>query len=232
MLFPILGRLHSAGNRARVEEAFYFGTKVATCISVFICFAIVAWGKAFIIRWMGSPYLDGYLPMVVLALAAFLDACQKPSIDFLYATFNNRIHTYLNSAEGLLNLLFSLALARPLGILGVALGTLIGACVVRITVQPWWVCKVTGLPYTDYLMFLVKTVLRCGGLAAAAIAIVAWGITPNYFWLVTSAISSTALYGIGSWWIVLDGPEREKLFSAIKRGARQTTNPALSRAAV
>ena len=234
MLLPILGRLHGAGNRAGVEDVFYFGSKLSSCLSVFIWFAIVAWGKAFIIRWMGSAYLDGYLPLVVLSLAAFLDVCQKPSIDILYATFNNRVHTYLNSAEGIINLVASLLLARPLGILGVALGTLIGASIIRIVIQPWYVCKVTGLSCGNYLVFLVKTVARCSCLAAAAIALVSWGLTPNYFWLATSAIGATILYGIGSWLLVLNQSEREKLLSAIRRSAGQesTDSAVLGRAVV
>ena len=69
---------------------------------------------------------------MVLSLAVLLDVGQNPSISLLYATFKHRFYTYMNCAEGAINLVISLLLARPLGILGVALGTLIGAFIVRV----------------------------------------------------------------------------------------------------
>jgi O-antigen/teichoic acid export membrane protein len=182
---------------------------------MFICFALTSWGKPFIARWMGLQYEDAYWPLVVLSFAVLLDVGQKPSIDLLYATFKHRFYAYLNFAEGIINLLFSLALARPFGILGVALGTLISACVMRAIAQPWWVCKVSGLPYGEYMKFVGGNLLRCGGMTGAAIVLAAWGLRPSYPWLVMSAICAIAIYAAGSWFIVFTGNERKQLLAAI-----------------
>ena len=148
---------------------------------------------------MGPTYLDAYVPLVILALSVLLDVCQRSSIDLLYATFNHRFYTYLNWAEGILNLVFSLALAHPLGIVGVALGSLIAAFIVRVIVQPWWVCKVSELHYLNYMRFWGKAMLQCISLTAIAIAVSAWGLRPSYPLLVGSAIVASAVYGAGSW---------------------------------
>lgn len=230
MLWPVLSRLYGAGNKSGIEEVFFSGTKLSSCISVFICLALIGWGKPLIVRWMGTRYGDGYLPLVALSLAVLLDVSQKPSVDLLYATFKHRFYTYINWAEGILNLAFSLALARPLGILGVALGTLIGAFLVRIVLQPWWVCKVSGLHYGDYMRFLGKNVLRCGCLAGVAIAISAWGLRPNYLWLISSAVCATAIYSAGSWLVIFNRRERELVLGALRRDdSRKHTEPAAVR---
>src|SRR5208283_5462648 len=223
MLLPVLSRLHGAGDRSGIEEVFFFGTKLSCCISVFICLALIAWGKPFIARWMGTKYEDGYLPLVLLSVAILLDVCQKSSADLLYATFKHRFYAWINCGEAILNLAFSLALARPFGIAGVAMGTLIGAFLVRIAFQPWWVCKVSGLHYVDYMKFLGGNLLRCACVAGAAIAIVAWGIKPNYFWLVASAICATGIYAAGSWLVVFNRREREQLLGAV-RGKKNRKN--------
>ena len=221
MLLPVLSRLHGAGNRSGIEEVFFFGTKLSCCISVFICLALIAWGKPFIARWMGANYEDGYLPLVMLSLAVLLDVCQKSSADLLYATFNHRFYAWINCSEAVLNLAFSLALARPFGILGVAMGTLIGAFLVRIAFQPWWVCKVSGLHYADYMRFLGTNLLRCAGVASVAIALVAWGLKPTYFWLVTSAVCATGLYAGGAWLFVFNRRERVQLLGALRGKGNQ-----------
>jgi O-antigen/teichoic acid export membrane protein len=163
--------------------------------------------------------------MVVLSIAVLLDVGQSPSIGLLYATFNHRFYTYVNLAEGIINLIVSLALARPLGILGVALGTLIAAIVIRLAVQPWWVCKAVGLQYGNYMRVLGGNVLRCGFLVAVAIAFSAWGMRPSYPYLIGSAICATAIYTAGVWLLVFNGSEREQLLSAINDRRHRRIEP-------
>jgi O-antigen/teichoic acid export membrane protein len=222
MLRPVFSRFHGAEDRSGLEKAFFFGTKISIWASIFICMALIGWGKPFIARWMGAKYEDAYLPLVVLSLAVLLDVGQKPSIDLLYATFKYRFYAYMNWAEGVLNLVFSLALARPLGILGVALGTLIGAFFVRVLVQPWWVCRVSGLNYLAYMRYLGKNLLYCGCLMGGSMAIMAWGLRPSYPFLIGSAICATVIYAAGSWLLVFNNGEREQLLAAIRnRGQKQ-----------
>jgi O-antigen/teichoic acid export membrane protein len=228
---PVMSRLHGAQDRRSLEKVFFFATRVSLCISVFIGFSLICWGKPFIARWMGPKYQDAYWPLVVLSLAVLLDVSQSPSIALLYATFKHRFYTYLNCAEGLINLAFSLALARPLGVFGVALGTLIAAFLVRVVAQPFWVCKVSGLPYSSYMRFLGGTLLRCICLIGAVIAITAWGLRPSYPWLVSSAICATILYAAGSWLAVFNRPEREQLLAVTTSRNGTRTEPSAAAAA-
>jgi O-antigen/teichoic acid export membrane protein len=215
ILGPVLSRLHGTGDRTRIEEVFFFGTKLCCCIASFICFALIFWGKPFISRWMGPQYLDAYWPLVILALSVLVDVCQRSSVDLLYATFNHRFYTYLNWAEGILNLGFSLVLARPFGIVGVAMGTLIAALVVRIIVQPWWVCKVSKLHYGTYMRFWGGAMLQCMFWTGIAIAVSAWGLRPSYPLLIGSAILASVSYAAGSWFFILNHGERTKLLGAL-----------------
>lgn len=217
MLLPVLSRLHGAGKRSALEEVFFFGTRLSCCISVFICLGLVAWGRPFIERWIGPRYEDGYVPLVLLSLAVLVDVCQRSSADLLYATFQHKFYAWLNCAEAVVNLAFSLALARPFGIVGVAAGTLIGAFVVRILVQPWWVCKASGLHYGRYIRFLSSNLLRCSLIAIAAIFLVAWGLKANFAWLAFSALGATAVYAIGSWLMVFSRHERAQFVAALRR---------------
>lgn len=215
LIQPVLSRLHGAQDRSGLEKVFFFATRVSICVSIFIGFSLISWGKPFIARWMGPKYEDAYWPLVVLALAVLLDVGQNPSITLLYATFNHRFYTYLNCAEGLMNLVISVSLAKPFGVLGVALGTLIAALIMRIVAQPLWVCKVSGLHYGAYMKFLGNTLFRCGGLMGVAVAISSWGLRPSYPWLVGSAICGTATYIVGSWLVVFNRREREQLLSVV-----------------
>jgi O-antigen/teichoic acid export membrane protein len=212
---PVFSRLHAAQDRSGVEKVFFYATKVSVCISVFIAFGLITWGRPFIARWMGLSYEDAYWPLVVLSLAVLLDVCQSPSISLLYATFNHRFYTYLNGAEGIINLVVSLALAKPLGVLGVALGTLIAAFIVRVVAKPFLVCKVIGFHYGNYMKYIGETLLRCGAILGVVFVISSWALRPSYPWLVGSAICAAAIYGAGSWFFVFNRRERDQLLSAV-----------------
>jgi O-antigen/teichoic acid export membrane protein len=212
---PVLSRLHGAGDRKSLDRVFFFATKISMLISVFICFVLIAWGRPFIARWMGTKYEDAYWPLVVLSVAIFLDVSQNPAIMLLYATFKHRSYTYVNIVEGVINLIFSLALAKPLGILGVALGTLIAAILIRVVVQPFFVCRASGLDYTSYIRFLAGNLVRSTFLASFAIAMSWWGWKPSYPYLIASATVATLAYSVGCWFIALDEQERRQLIVAV-----------------
>ena len=134
----------------------------------------------------------------------------------------------MNCAEGVLNLVFSLALARPFGVVGVALGTLIAAFLIRVLVQPYAVCKLSGIKDRRYLGFVGGTVLRCIGLLGVAIGPVAWAIKPSYGWVIGSAACATIIYTVGAWRFVFSPSERGQLKSLVdrKKSAQSELSPA------
>jgi O-antigen/teichoic acid export membrane protein len=222
---PVMSRLHGAGDQAGMEKVFFFATKVSICASVFVGFGLIFWGKAFIGRWMGRSYEDAYWPMVVLSLSALLDVCQSPSIMLLYATFKHRFYMYVNLSEGIINIIVSIVLARSLGILGVALGTLIAAFLIRVVAQPLFVCKASGLHYGAYMRFLSWNLLRCCALIGAAVGLSAWGLRPTYPRLIGSALCATAIYSIGCWLFVFTAREREHLLAATINRHQEAIDP-------
>lgn len=226
VLQPVLGRLHAAKDRRSLETVFFFATRVSLASSVLIGTGLICWGSPFITRWMGPKYHDAYWPLVILSLSVLLDVGQNPSISLLYATFKHRFYTYMNCAEGVLNLVFSLVLVRSFGVLGVALGTLIAAFLIRALVQPYAVCKVSGIDFKHYLTFVVGSLLRCIGLLGVAIVASLWGLKPSYGWLVASAGCATIIYAIGAWRFVFSPSERGQLRSLINR--KQSVDPELS----
>lgn len=224
MLWPVLSRLHGRGEKHRLDEVFLSGTKLSCCVSVFVSMGLIAWGKSFIARWMGNSYQDGYLPLVALSVAVLWDVSQKPSIDLLFATFKNKLYVWINWAEGILNLILSCVLVRSFGLLGVALGTLIAAFIVRVLWQPRIVCKANQMSYSGYMKFFTKNILISALASGLAIALSSWGLRPNYFLLLISALFATAVYAALSWKFILSQRERQLLLGAVQRRKKLTEN--------
>jgi O-antigen/teichoic acid export membrane protein len=222
---PVMSRMHGASDRAGLERVLFFATKVSLCASAFICCAVIGWGRPFIARWMGVNYEDAYLPTVLLALAVFLDVSQGPSVCLLYATFRHRFYTCINIAEGVVNLVCSLLLVRSYGIVGVAAGTLMGAILMRVILQPIVVCRVSGLRYGHYVRFFSGNLLRFGAFMGLAILLLHPAIRSSYPWLAASALCATCLYAAGSWFLGFNRSERQHFRDALVARAHRRAEP-------
>jgi len=212
---PLLSRLYGAGDFEGMRATFFFATKISISVATFLGFGLIAWGRPFILRWMGPAYLDAYAPLVILAVAITFDLWQAPSVDLLYAIAKHRAYACLNSVEGVLNLGLSLWLVRRYGMVGVALGTLGAMSLMRLMVQPVWVCRLSDLRLDVYLKTAGSALGKA--LLAAAIAWVAcsWAIRPAYSALAGSAVAAVCVYSTAVLFLVFDGPERQRIWSAI-----------------
>ena len=137
----------------------------------------------------------------------------------------------MNLAEGVVNLALSLWLVKSLGIFGVALGTFIPMLVTKLIVQPLYVCRVSFIPYGEYMRELGRSLLVTGvgllipGFISARFA------TGNYYSLMAVALSSLICYMPVICFLHLTREERAILAEAIlpNRAAR-AQQPALSAA--
>ena len=88
---------------------------------------------------------------------------------------------------------------------------------VRIVVQPWWVCRSSNISYSSYIGHLSGNVLRCLGLIVACFVLVSWGLKPDYMHLLSSAACATCLYAAGAWIVIFDRNDRLRFRSALTR---------------
>ena len=180
VLAPVLTMQQSRKDAQGVRQSILIGTRLGTCTAGFVLFAIIAWGHAFIARWMGASFLDAYPILVVLSIAIFIDVSQATSVSALYATMNQHYYAAVNVVEAVMNLVLSIVLAKPMGAMGIAVGTLIPAVVVRIFVQPILVQKRLGLSVGDYWRATLPTVLRSALSLIVPLLLTRWLLKPEY----------------------------------------------------
>jgi O-antigen/teichoic acid export membrane protein len=215
VFLPVFSRMHGANDHAGIRRTFFFANKIAFCISSFITFGLIAWGKPFIARWMGPKYLDAYPVLVVMALSYHLNVFQGPMVGLLYAVSKHKFYAYLNLAEGSINLILSLVLVRHFGMIGVALGTLIPMLVTKLWIQPLYVCHVAGIEFLEYLRKSVRTL----GLISVSLVIptilTIKLVRPDYKILILIGFVSAICYALPIWWLVLTEGESRILREGI-----------------
>lgn len=208
---PWFSRMEGAGDSRAIQRGFLFATKLAFCAASFIGFGLIAWGKSFIHCWVGTSYLDAYPCLLVLVPGYIIALAQFPSISLMFGTSKHRFLALINSVEGVANLILSIWLAGKLGIFGVALGTFIPMALVKLIVQPIYVCRISGVPYGTYMREMGRSALVvAAGLIVPGVIAVRFAV-PSYSSLTLVALASLACYAPVVFLLQFTKQERESL---------------------
>lgn len=221
VLQPTYSRLEGNGDHDAIKRTLFFASKVAMCISTFVGFALIAWGKPFIERWIGPAYLDAYPCLAVLVLGWTINFWQSPSVSLMFATSRHKYYAATNMIEAVANLLLSLWWVLPLGILGVALGTAVPMIFVRLLLHPYYICKVTGIATREYRTMFLRNIWRTSAGLVVPMA-VALAFRPAGYLQMTMAVAIAApAYGVTAWFLLFAQEERSRLM-ALVTGGRKT----------
>lgn len=218
---PWFSRMDGAGDHRGMRRAFFISTKLSLCMASFVAFGFIAWGRPFIQRWMGPSYLDAYPCLVVLALGRVAGLGQHPSRLLLYATAKHKFFALINVVEGVANLGLSLWLVQRMGIFGVALGTFIPMALIKLIVQPLYVCRVSPISYGEYMRELGRSALVVGTALVIPGLISAWFAAPAYSSLILVGLLSLGFYILVISALEFNRQERETLMRALLPARKQ-----------
>ena len=192
----LFSRQEGSKDLDALRKTFFFSSKISVCVSSFVGFGLLAWGKPFITRWMGSRYLDAYPCLVVLVVGCMISLWQAPSSALLYGISKHKVLALFTSVEALANLILSLLLVRKFGMFGVALGTFLPMTIVKLFVQPFYVCHVLSVAYSDYLRPTGKTLALVAFCLVVPAVLSSRFAVPDYRGLATLGVVSTLSYAI------------------------------------
>jgi O-antigen/teichoic acid export membrane protein len=211
MLAPVFSHLESRDDEAKMKKVLYFSTKVLVALASFVAFGMIAWGKAFIARWMGFSYQDSYPVMVVLTLGLLVGIWQSSSLQLLFGVSKHGFFALFNSIEGFANLILSLILVRHYGILGVALGTMVPMMITKLCIQPWYFCKAAKLELLEYWSLLGKAIMATAvSLLLPALLSLRFAL-PNYGVLALIAVASVFCFAPVVLFLLFSREERQTL---------------------
>ncbi len=212
---PLFSRQEAQKAHEAIKETLYFATRISVAISSFIAFAMVAWGRPFIERWMGVDYQDAYPCLVMLVMGLLPLLSQQPAHSLLMATSKHKILAVINLLEGLLNLSLSLILVRYYGILGVALGTFFSLFISKLIVFPIYFTKISSFLYFEYMRNLLLYNLKCLFSLLIPLAITSWLVSADYGDLFLVGSLSAFFYALFLWVVLLDMKDRKYFTNAL-----------------
>jgi len=136
VLLPLASRLHAEGDGGLLREIYLSGMRLTLALFSIVGGALIVFAHPFLVAWV-PRYASAANIVVLLTLAALLEALISPVSQALQGM--NRHHPLVVFALGsaVLNLGLSIVLIGPLGVRGVAIGTLAATFLEAAIVLPF-----------------------------------------------------------------------------------------------
>lgn len=131
-----VGNLNVTSSDSKLSEVFYRFTFLGFWLASFCTICMACLLQEFITVWVGADMLLDKYTAICVVITFYLYSLRIPVQVFNTATGNFYHHKYRAFAEGGINLVVSIVLAKKIGIAGVILGTLISCIAVPFWIEP------------------------------------------------------------------------------------------------
>jgi O-antigen/teichoic acid export membrane protein len=198
LLLPMASKLHAENDQIRLSSLFITSSRITLGIYLPVGIFLMLLAPNILGVWVGEEYSQYAYLVIILTLASLIDTSTWPAGFMLQGMAKHKVLAILTIASGVFNLALSLILLQYLGLLGVALGTIIPTTII---------CIGFVLPYAiRYLKISFHQILSDVFLPALAPAIptgvmvlIFRQILPQFSWLSLGILLliSIATYFIG-----------------------------------
>jgi O-antigen/teichoic acid export membrane protein len=177
VLMPVSAGYDAQADLSKQRRLLLLGTRASFAAAIFMATIFLAYGRRIIHIWVGSGFEQAAIVLAILTFPMITQASQTTTLIVMQGMAKHKNLSLIYFAEAVLNLALSLILVRPLGMIGVALGTALTSTFSSLIAQPIYVCRVLSLGVADYYRKAFLPVL----LATAPLVALIVGF--QYVWL-------------------------------------------------
>ncbi len=151
--------LEAAGDHDRLRTTFLAGSRAAWYASLPVQAGLFVLGPTFLRLWIGPDFAtQGMSTLFSLNSVLSLAIAQSVASRVLYGTGKLRAFAWATLADGIANLILSVALVGPYGIFGVALGTAIPHAIFCVSIVAH-VCRSLEVSRSQYINQMVRPIV-------------------------------------------------------------------------
>ncbi|MCC6485827.1 MAG: oligosaccharide flippase family protein [Armatimonadetes bacterium] len=218
VLIPVFSQLDRMEDRERIWRVYLQAGKLTVGIAAPLTLCVCLFARPILAIWLDSvPPLTETLTWI-LAISVFASIVPAVSVRLLLGVANHKTLAIVTLVDSVVNLLLSIALVKPYGLIGVALGTAIPLFVSHIFVFPYLGCRHIGMSTS---WFLWKIFLACAVplIPALALSLALLRSLPptNLPVLVMEGFVVVAVYVAAFAWVSLDQQERQMYTARLRK---------------
>jgi O-antigen/teichoic acid export membrane protein len=137
VLMPLASHLHGERDAASLRAVYVASMRITLGLFLPVGASLAVLAEPVLEAWVGERYATDAQVVLVLIGASFIDMTLWPAASMLLGSDRHRTVAWISAASALLNLVLSVMLVRRLGVIGVALGTLIANVVECAIMLPY-----------------------------------------------------------------------------------------------
>jgi O-antigen/teichoic acid export membrane protein len=204
---PMASQSEASGNLDRLRKIYIAGNRACAFLIFPLTATLIILGKHIIRIWMGARYIPHSYPVLVVLIVPYtLMLSQAASGRVLFGLGKHQTLASITVIEGIANLVLSIALVRPLGIVGSALGTAIPLSFTFLVFMPRHLKKQIGVPVgvflrQAYTLPVLLTLPLVGALGLAN----RFFYPRNLIQLALEILAVSSIYGVGLLWAYRTG---------------------------
>src|SRR3984957_4701750 len=195
---PMSSHFHATGDYVQLRRMFISGNRACALVMFPMVVVLVVMGKSVIEAWVGPRYVSSYIILLILLIPSALYEAQSTSNRILFGMSLHKTLAYVVLMEGVANVILSIALVRPLGIVGDAIGTAIPLLCTSLFFLPRHMCRQMGIPVRKFLIeaYFYPAVL-CVPMIFVLLLVQRSFYAHRYPQLLLNLLAGLVVYGIG-----------------------------------
>lgn len=224
-LTPVISELKGADEKSNIRAVFIKGAMLSVALSTPMLVGLAFMAEDVIVAWMGEDFREAALPCQLLLAAAFVTIVHGNTENVLSLTGHQKYLALATIGGQVLNLGLTVALVLWMGLVGVALATLLA----QLFVQLFFIQRRAGGLYSLSPVEFYGRVLWPSVPGAVACVAVLWGagrvIGTESLMQVAAVLALGGIASVPAFWFVgLPRKERDYLagrFRALVKGKRK-----------
>ena len=193
-LFPIVVDCDASQRAARLRTVFVQGTRLSLASALPVGGGLALLAQPLLLAWLGPSFATTAIVVQILAFVVIVRVgCSTASVVLKGAGLHQRL-TLLIGIMAVLNLVLSVALVRPFGIVGVAIGTAVPVTLVAVGSLFPTACRRVGLAFGDVFREALWPALWPAAISLSILAFTGARLPPTLPSVVLQLAFSTAIY--------------------------------------
>jgi O-antigen/teichoic acid export membrane protein len=201
---PMSSHFHATGDFVRLRKIFISGNRACALVMFPMTVTLIIMGKSVIEAWVGPRYVSSYVILLIVLIPSTIYQAQSTSNRILFGMSLHKSLAYIVLMEGVANVILSIVLIRPLGIVGDAIGTAIPLLCTALFFLPRHLCRHLGIPIRKFLVeSYFYPVILCIPMIFVLLFMQRSFYAHSYPQLLLNLLAGLAAYGVGVLWFVL-----------------------------
>ena len=215
VLFPVIVDSDAAGRADRLRLLLLQGTRLSLAMVTPAVAGLCLLAQPVVMAWVGADFVASVPIVYVLAGVVLFRVGAATATTTLKGAGRHRLLAMSNVTIGVANLALSVGLVGALGLVGVALGTLIPLAAVSIFVIFPAACRRVGLPLSEALRGAIWPAIWPAVLMVIFLLLTRTFVATSLLSIIMQALIAVLIYVAIFLWLATAREEREWYFSKV-----------------